>query len=103
MANQKMRILNPVGEPAAWTVGLAPRPPDLEGKRLVIFDNAAEPLRPMEVMPNYLLKFISEELGRRHRLKGTRWVRKPIPSAPTPELLDEVTQEADVVLNGVAR
>lgn len=101
--SKQMRVLDPVGDQLTKSVGLAPRPAGLEGKVMAILDNCAESAGPMKIVPNYLLGALMEEVGQQHRLKEMRWYRKPVASLPTPAILNEITKEADVVLNGTCR
>jgi hypothetical protein len=91
-----VRLVDPTGgHPGDRDFGLAPRPRDLRGKRVVLLNNSKANSEP-------ILQSIARRLDEEFRLGGVVHLTKHSASLPPkPELLAEVLRQADVVVTGV--
>lgn len=96
MTSSPIRLVDPTGaHPGDRRFPLAPRPRDLQGKRVVLLDNSKANSEP-------ILRGIARILGEEFRLAAVVYYTKHSASLPPrPELLAEVLGHADVVITGV--
>lgn len=87
-------MMDPTLQPAKSATGLAPRPADLRGKRLVLMDNGK---------PNAdrLLKEIYAILEPELQPSSVTWKTVPTTFPASDELLDEIAAECDLVIEAV--
>lgn len=91
-----MRILSPEGKVGARGVTLADSPEVLVGRRLAILDNG----KPGAAL---LMQGVAGHLVERAQVELVGVHRKRTAATPCEDaLLDEIAQEADVVLTGTA-
>ena len=87
-------MMDPTVQSAGATVGLAERPADLRGRRLVLMDNGKHNARP-------LLEAVYEILAPELAPAQVLWRSVPT-TAPAPDaLLDEIAAESDLVIEAV--
>ena len=91
-------ILDPTGlpeRPAAEGLTLAPRPTDLSGVKIGLLENGKQNAR-------LLLENVAEVLRERYGAGEAQLRRKEIFSQPaSPELVEELSRESEVVVIGV--
>ncbi|MBI2909570.1 MAG: hypothetical protein HYX92_18160 [Chloroflexi bacterium] len=92
MEQRFVDVLDPVGEVEAEELGLAPRPASLKAKVVGLLSSSN---RVMDMLGDRFEELIREKYGAvefvRHRERG----------APTPELMDKLARECDVVIGGI--
>ncbi len=91
-----IRILSPEGNVGAGVVGLAPSPDVLAGRRLAVLDNG----KPGAA---WLMTRVAEQLVARAGVDFVGVHRKRTAATPCEDdLIDEIAEEADLVLTGTA-
>ena len=92
-----MDVLDPIPSCIGGPVTpLAPRPRDLRGLRLGVLDNS-------KGNADHLLNFIVEGVKQEFKVDSVVVRRKPASSAgATPQVLDELAKEADLVVSAMA-
>ena len=91
-----MRILSPEGSVGGRGIALASSPEVLAGRRLAVLDNG----KPGAA---HLLSWVAERLAQRTGVEFIGVHRKRTAATPCEEtLINEIAQEADLVLTGTA-
>ena len=87
-------LMDPTVQPAGATVGLAPRPADLRGRRLVLMDNGKNNARR-------LLQEVFTILEPELAPAEVTWRTVPTTLPASEELLDEIAADCDLVIQAV--
>ena len=87
-------LMDPTVQPAGAAVGLAPRPADLRGKRLVLMDNGKNNAKK-------LLEEVYALLESELQPASIAWRKVPTTLPASDELLDEIAAECDLVIQAV--
>ncbi len=87
-------MMDPTVQPAGAAVGLAERPPDLRGKRLVLMDNGKNNAKK-------LLEEVFAILEPELQPASIAWRTVPTTLPASEELLDEIAAECDLVIQAV--
>ncbi len=91
-----IRILSPEGNVGTRVVGLAPSPDVLAGRRIAVLDNG----KPGAAR---LMTRVAEQLAARAGVDFVGVYRKRTAATPCEDgLIDEIAEEADLVLTGTA-
>jgi hypothetical protein len=87
-------LLNPRAQPTAQEVRLAPRPSDLQGKRVGLIQNT-------KANAAGLLEAVAEVL--KDDLKPAEVIRRKVPTSlpASEEVLDELARDCDLVIEAV--
>lgn len=90
----KFPLMDPTVQPASAAVGLAARPADLRGKRLVLMDNGKNNAKK-------LLEEVFTLLEADLAPAQVTWRKVPTTLPASEELLDEIAAECDLVIQAV--
>ncbi len=91
-----IRVLSPEGNVGVGVVGLAPSPDVLAGRRIAVLDNG----KPGAA---WLMTRVAEQLVARAGVDFVGVHRKRTAATPCEDdLIDEIAEEADLVLTGTA-
>jgi hypothetical protein len=91
----ELTVLDPTAEMDVERIPLAPRPPDLAGKRVGFLDNSKE--RAEEI-----LRRMEERMKGQFSLGSVVWRRKDFYTKQAPlALIDDLARQCDVVVNAV--
>ncbi len=91
-----IRVLSPEGNVGVGVVGLAPSPDVLAGRRIAVLDNG----KPGAA---WLMTRVAEQLVARAGVDFVAVHRKRTAATPCEDdLIDEIAEEADLVLTGTA-
>lgn len=92
MEQRFVDVLDPVGEVEVEEHALAQRPASLKGKVVGLLSSNN---RVMDMLGDRLEELIRERYG------ATEFLRHRERGAPTPELIDKLVRECDVVIGGI--
>ena len=91
----ELTVLDPTAEMDVERIPLAPRPPDLAGKRIGFLDNSKEKAEE-------ILRRIEERLRERFAVGPVLWRRKEFYTKPAPTpFIEELARQCDVVISAV--
>jgi len=90
-----MKLFDPTTPPAERALTLAPRLPDLRGRRVGLVENT-------KFNSDAILVRLGDRLAREHGVTVSRMIRKRSPSHPvTEEAANELRRTSDFVVSGV--
>ena len=91
-----VRLVDPTGDdPGPRSMGLAPRPVDLRGKRLGLLDNS-------KVNSEFILRIIAGALDEEFEFADIFYTKKHSAALPPkPEVTAELLKHSDIVITGV--
>jgi hypothetical protein len=91
----ELTVLDPTAEMDVERIPLAPRPPDLAGRRVGILDNSTE-------RADEILRRIEERLKEQGAVRRVVWRRKEYYTKQAPTaLIEDLARQCDVVINAV--
>jgi hypothetical protein len=94
MSNKEVTLYDPTAEPRILAAGLAPRLSSLRGKKVAILDNS-------KANAGFLMLTVARRLQEQHGVGEIVKREKGIAGAPSPTILDALTQ-CDFALVGSA-
>jgi len=93
--NKSVPVYDPRGAVEAVPLAISPRVKKLDGLRLGLLDNT-------KWNANKLLRGLRDRLARKHALGAMNYYRKEsFAAAATPELVDRIVAENDIVLTAI--